>query len=239
MKWNQWMAGLVVAFGATVCLAETPNLSADSPQAMSLMQRGRMLGGLNWWNRYGEAVNATALAQAEALPADKGPAAMPFYGDGYIFGPGSCDCPAPCIGNLWAGYFQNPWRCDPESHRLFNHCGHCGGCGPFGKGCCSRCGKSCSAGVSCGCTTPAAVSCTTAAPSCGCKPVCGKCRSCHIGHWKGFSAHWHKPCKSCASPVSCGCTTPVISMPSEKQADQKYPSPLPAEPVLYSLPRLN
>jgi hypothetical protein len=26
---------------------------------------------------------------------------------------------------------------------------------------------------------------------------------------------------------------------SEKQADEKYPSPLPAEPVLYSLPRLN
>ena len=51
--------------------------------------------------------------------------------------------------------------------------------GIFGHGGCN----SCSTPAICGCTTP--VTCTTAAPDCGCKPVCGKCRSCHLGnHWR-------------------------------------------------------
>ena len=115
MKWTCALAGLVVALGATVCLAETPDMSSNRPQAMTLFGRGALFTGQNWWNRYGEAVNATALSQAEASPSDKfgAPAAMGAYGDGYIFGPGSCDCAPPCIADLWTGYFQDPMRCHP------------------------------------------------------------------------------------------------------------------------------
>src|SRR5207249_153520 len=108
----------------------------------------------------------------------------------------------PCIWHLWTGYYQNPKRCNPHGRRNCNDgygaggaCGNgCGNCGSgrgmlaniFGHGCCN----SCSTGTSCGCTTP--VTCTTAAPDCGCKPVCGKCRTCHMGnHWRGFMAHWN------------------------------------------------
>jgi hypothetical protein len=232
------MAGLVVALGATACLAETPDFSSERPQAMSLFNRGPLFSGPNWWNRYGEAVNAPAMAQAEASPSDKmGPAAaMPVYGDGYVFAPGSCDCPPPCISDLWTGYFQNPLRCHP-GHWLHRH-GGCGNCGHCGR-CAKACGVSCAAPApSCACAAP--VTCTTAAPSCGCKPVCGKCRNCHLGKWRGFAAHWTKSCDSCAAPLGCGCTTPVAPYSgSEKQAADRIPMPLPEEAVLYSLPRLN
>jgi hypothetical protein len=247
MRWTSLAATLMVALGAVECLAETPDFSQDRPQALSLM-RGRLLGGSNWWSRYGEPVNATALEQAS--PSDQaqmGP--MPMYGDGYVYGPGACDCPPPCIGHLWAGYFQNPKRCHTH-HLLGRHCG-CGGAGDcnacgnacgcghscflsriFGKDGCDSCSKS----VSCGCATP--VTCTTAASDCGCKPVCGKCRSCHFG--SKFLAHWNCGCNSCSSPIGCGCTTPVAPMPSaEKQALQGPPTPLPEEATLFSLPRLN
>jgi hypothetical protein len=245
------MAGLIVALGAAACQAEMPDFSGNQPQAATLMQRARLLGGgQSWWSRYGEPVNAAALAQADTSPSDKGigPGQMPVYGDGYIFGPGSCDCPPPCIGGLWAGYFQNPKICR-LGHLCHRHCGcgnggacgnGCGnGCGLFGRGCGNACGTSCTtAAPSCGCTTP--VTCTTAAPSCGCKPVCGKCRSCHLGMWRGCAAHWSKSCNSCSAPLSCGCTTPAAIYPgSEKQAGDRVPVPLAEEPVLYSLPRLN
>src|SRR5262245_1214652 len=117
MRWTL-LAALFAACCATNCLAETPDVAGSRPQAMQLFQ-GRLFSGQGWWNRYGEPVNATALA---AQPAEKlapvGP--MPAYGDGYVFGPGSCDCPPPCISHLWNGYYQNPKRCHPHVHR---HCG--------------------------------------------------------------------------------------------------------------------
>jgi hypothetical protein len=259
MRWNQLAAALMVACATTACLAETPEFSNNRPLAMPLLQGGRLFSGQGWWARYGEPVNATALAQAEASPSDQtapaGP--MPMYGDGNIFGPGSCDCPPPCIGHLWAGYFQNPKRC--HAHHLLNrNCGACGdGCGTCGKTCCGPIARilghggcnSCSTSDSCGCTTP--VTCTTPAADCGCKPACCKSRPCHLGNcWRGFMAHWSCGCNSCSSPVSCGCATPTttptdVPAPTPaapyggQQASQRPPVPLPDEPVLYPLPRLN
>lgn len=261
MRWTQ-LAVLFAACCATQCLAEMPDMSGSRPQAMQLFQ-GRMFGGQNWWSRYGEPVNATALAQAETLPADKNMSGAPMsaYGDGYIYGPGSCDCPPPCISHLWNGYFQNPKRC--HTHGLFGrqggygdcdngsgNCGNGGGCGPcrgmlanvFGHGCNSGCCNSCGGNDSCSCAAP--VTCTTAAPDCGCKPVCGKCHACHVGHkWRCFTAHWNGGCNSCScsTPVGCGCATatPDITIPSEKQAFKGPPKPLPEEALLHPLPRLN
>src|SRR5947199_7615306 len=191
MRWTH-LAAVFVACSAIECLAEMPDLSNSRPQAMQLFQ-GRLFNGQSWWSRYGEPVNAAQLAQAETLPADNNAAAgpMPAYGDGYIYGPGACDCPPPCIWHLWAGYVQIPKRCYPYGHHARRNCndgygasGACGACGACGDGC-GNCGSghgmlagifghgcnSCSASTSCGCTTP--VTCTTAAPDCGCKPVCG------------------------------------------------------------------
>jgi hypothetical protein len=258
MRWTH-LAAVFVACSAVECLAETPDWSGDRPQAMQLFQ-GRLLGGQGWWNRYGEPVNAAQLSQADAPPADNAAPAGPIspYGDGYIYGPGICDYRVPCIWNLWNGYVQIPKRCYPYGHHGRRNCNDgCGGaCGAGGNsygGCCGS-GRgmlagifghggcnSCSSGVSCGCTTP--VTCTTAAPDCGCKPTCGKCRSCHLGnHWRCFMAHWNCGCNSCSAPVSCGCgcTTPVpADMSSEKQASQGPPTPLPEEALLHALPRLN
>jgi hypothetical protein len=64
MRWTQLAAALIVACGATACLAETPQNSTNRPQAMPLMQSGRLFGGANWWSRFGEPVNSVALAQA-------------------------------------------------------------------------------------------------------------------------------------------------------------------------------
>jgi len=223
---------------------------------MSLMQRTRLFNGPNWWSRYGEPVNAEALAQADNSPSDKGGFVQPppMYGDGYVFAPGSCDCSPPCIWGLWTGYFQNPLRCNP-GHLLHRHCGACGDGGACGNGCglfgghrskgCNNCNTGCAAAV--GCSTP--MTCTTAAPDCGCKPVCcGKCRQCHRGgHWHGFMAHWNSGCNSCSSTLGCGCSTPVgcgCSTPldaglySEKQASQGPPTPLPEDAAVYPLRRL-
>jgi hypothetical protein len=237
MRWNQLLAGLIAALSASACLAETPQISGDQSTSLSLVQQGRLFGGLtgpNWWSRFGEPINATALAQAESSPSDKSGFVppIPMYGDGYVFRPGSCDCPPPCIWQLWAGYYQNPLRCHPGSW-LHRH-GGCNDCGAYAGG---GCGPSCTTSISCGCTTP--VTCTSAASSCGCKPVCGKCRHCHLGMWHGFGAHWSKPCDSCSAPLSCGCTTAVAPPYGfEKQAG-KMPLPLPEEAALFPLPRLN
>ena len=230
----------------TVCRAETPNFGGDQTQAMSIVQRGRLLAGPNWWSRYGEPVNAVALANAGSSPSDKGGLAgpIPMHGDGYVFGPGSCDCPPPCIADLWAGYYQNPKRCHPH-HLGCRGCGHCGAC-------CGRIKADCGCGaVSCAAPAPscavpscgAPVSCGDVVGDCGCKPICGKCRHFHRGH--GFLAHWHRRCDSCAGtlgcagPVGCGCATPVAPFMSEKQASQGPPIPLPEEAALLPLPRLN
>jgi hypothetical protein len=244
MRWTHLAAALIVACGATACLAETPQISSNRPQAMPLIQGGRLFGGPGWWSRYGEPVNSAALAQAS--PSDKvvenGP--MPMHGGDYVYGPDACDCPPPCIDQLWTGYYQNPKRCNPGHHLFNRHCGHGNGCGACGNGCGSfaklfgkDCCSTCDSRKSCGCTTP--VTCTTAAPDCGCKPVCGKCRHFHRG-LRGCMAHWN--CNSCSTPLGCGCTTAVPSpmqAPSEKQAAIGPPKPLPEEAILYSLPRLN
>jgi hypothetical protein len=233
MRWTRLAAILVLVGSAAEGLAEMPDFSANRPQ---IFQGGRLVGGQGWWARFGEPVNATAMAQAEASPSDKLPSGpMPMYGDGYVYGPGTCDCSPPCISHLWAGYYQNPKRCHPHQWGnrgcgAYNACG-CGcNTGLFAKDCCNTCGGT----GSCSCAAP--VTCTTAAPDCSCKPVCGKCRHCHVGH--RFLAHWNCGCSSCATPVGCGCATPAAPF-SEKQASSGPPVPLPEEAVLYTLPRLN
>lgn len=253
MRWIHVTAACCALSIAATCLAETPDWSGNRPQATQLFQGGRLFGGQGWWNRYGEPVNSAALAQADASPNNGGPAPpMPAYGDGYIYSPGACDCPPPCIWHLWAGYFQNPKRC--HQHQLFNHggCGTCDdGCGNccrpirgtlakvFCHGGCDSCSApSCSTSASCGCATP---TCSTPAADCGCKPVCCKCRPCHLANaWRCFAAHWSCGCDSCSSPVSCGCATPApATVGPEKQASQGLPVPLPEEAMLFPLPRLN
>lgn len=263
MRWTQMVAAAIVVSTSAACWAETPEFSNNRPQGMQLFQ-GKLLGGQAWWGRYGEPVSYSAQAQAEASLSDKnGPAApMPMYGDGgYVYGPGTCDCPPACIGHLWAGYIQNFKRC--HTHHLLNrHCGcntcdtgcnTCGHCHPFlsrifGHGCCDT--NSCTSAVSCGCAVPtcAAPAPSCAAPSCsatadcGCKPVCGKCRHCHIGDkWRGFMAHWSCGCgcSSCSAPLSCGCATPTYAAPtSEKQASNGPPVPVPEEAAIFPLSRL-
>jgi hypothetical protein len=235
MRWNSVLAGLAVVLSATVATAETPYLGSESTTATSVLMRSRLMSGQTWWSRFGEPVNSGALASAEASPSDKGlyGAPLPVYGDGYAFGLGSCDCPPPCIWDLWAGYEQHPMRCYPYGHFRNHRCGRCGGCGgACGNGCC----QSCTAKVP---SCPAPVSCTAAVPGCGCKPVCGKCRHFHFGRWHGFAAHWTKSCDSCSKPLGCGCATPVGPPPGwEKQASGSPPKPLLGD-ALYPLPRVN
>jgi hypothetical protein len=250
MRWTHLLAAFLFACSTTAALAEMPDFS-NSRQPQQLLQGGRLFGGQGWWSRYGEPVNSAAMSQPEASPSDKeaplGP--MPAYGDGYVYGPGTCDCPPPCVSHLWAGYFQNPKRCHPH-HMRNRRCNACDdGCNACAKGGCGMLARmfshsSCNSCTTAApdCTTP--VTCTTAAADCGCKPVCGKCRSCHLGgRWRGFGAHWCGASDSCSAPVSCGCTTPTAPMQtfggSEKQVQQGLPVPQPEEPVLYSLPRLN
>lgn len=257
MRWNRSAAALLVVTNAAACLAETPEFSNARPQPMQLLQ-GRLLGGQNWWARFGEPVNSAAMAQAEASPSDKaGPAGpMPMYGNGgYVYSPGACDYSPPCIWNLWGGYFSNPCRCH-NHHWLNKHCG-CNACGACGDSCntgcgighhchlfhkfCGQgcgCGNSCTTSADCGCAAP---TCSTAA-DCGCsKPVCGKCHHCHLcGKWRNHMAHWSCGCDSCSSPLGCGCTTPTAApIPaSEKQATQSWPTPLPEEAAISPLRRL-
>jgi len=199
------VAAAIVVSTSAACWAETPEFSNNRPQGMQLFQ-GKLLGGQAWWGRYGEPVNYTAQAQAEASMSDKNalPSPAPMYGDGgYVFGPGTCDCPPPCIGHLWAGYFQNPKRC----HMLHRHCGcNAGGngcndgcntgghCHPFlsrifSHGCCDT--NSCTSSVSCGCAVPtcSAPTCTAPTPSCA-APSCGA-PSCSA--------------PSCSATADCGC----------------------------------
>jgi hypothetical protein len=237
----------LVALVATACLAETPDLSGGRPAGLFSSSSGRTHGGQNWWTRFGEPVNAAALAdqKAEVVPAG-------MYNGDYIYGPGTCDCPPPCINQLWTGYYQHPKRCNPYVPLCQRLCGgHCGngdcngGCGGgcrlfgHGKGCGCGDGLSCSTKAACGCTAP--VTCTTA-PDCGCaKPLCG-CKHAHLGHkWKNFMAHWSRDCDSCSAPLGCGCATPVapqMQIPSEKQALTR-PLPIPEDAALIALPRIN
>jgi len=233
------------------CLAETPETARPD---VGPLGRGRLFNGQNWWTRFGEPVNAAALSADTGAKGDIAPVAM--YGHDYIYGPGSCDCPPPCINQLWDGYYQHPKRCDPYVPLFGGHCGACGdcgncghghgGCGLFGHG--KGCGKGCGCGDSISCTTKAAcgcsepIGCTASVPDCGCaKPACG-CKHAHLGHkWKGFLAHWNSGCDSCSAPLGCGCAMPIASpvqIPSEKQALSR-PLPIPDDAALIALPRLN
>jgi len=210
-----WICLAVVALAPTLVYAETPDLSANHSTG-PVLARVRQFAGQNWWTRYGEPVNATALAEqpkGEAAPELAGP--LPLHGDGYIYGPGACECEPPCIWHLWAGYWQNPKRCHlGQGHR--HGCGHCGACDACGA--CDVCG-----------TTQAA---------CGCGDACGPFA--HLKHkWKGMISHLHRRCDTCAPAIDCGCATPVIDVPpSEKQA-AKVPVPLPEDAAVIELPRIN
>jgi hypothetical protein len=230
MRWNSLLAGLAVVLSAAAARAEMPSFGNDNTTATSVLMRNRLMGGQAWWSRYGEPVNAAALSSADASPSDKGlyGAPLPIYGDGYAFAPGSCDCAPPCIWDLWADYYQHPMRCYPFGHFWHNRCGHCGGCG---NGCC----QSCSAKVA-SCSAP--VGCTATVPDCGCKPVCGKCRHCHLSRWKGFGAHWTKSCDSCSKPLGCGCATPVGPPPGWDYQAKDNAKPFSGD-ALYPLPRVN
>src|SRR4051812_21627433 len=97
------LAMLFVACSTTACLAEMPDYSGSRPQAMQLFQ-GRLMGGQGWWSRYGEPVNTAALNEANTQPDKNAPLSpMPADGDGYVYSPGACDCPPPCISHLWSG----------------------------------------------------------------------------------------------------------------------------------------
>jgi hypothetical protein len=240
MKWTGLATGLAVTLLAAACLAETPDWSGGG-SATTPTLRGRMFGSQNWWTRFGEPVNATALAEQEPIKAGEA-APMPLHGDGYVYSPGACDYSPPCIDHLWNGYAQWPKRCNPY-HGLFNRCGNgcdngcgCGNMVGCGKGC--GCAPSCTTKAGCGCSEP--VGCTTAVGDCGCKPVCGACHSFHLcDKWRCFTAHWHRSCDSCSAPISCGCSTPVSNMmPSEKQSTMRPPTPLPEEASLIRLPRM-
>jgi hypothetical protein len=245
MKWTALASGLVVAMMASVTLAETPELFSGGAANNPLLQRTRPFAGQNWWTRFGEPVNAAALeagpTKGEAI--DAGP--IPLHGHDYIYGPGACDCPPPCIDQLWTGYSQYPKRCWAHGGLFGGHCGGCGkgcghGCG-CGKGCDKGCGcaPSCTTKADCGCAEP--VTCAKAVPDCGCsKPLCGSCKHFHFGgKWKGFLAHWHKRCDSCSAPIGCGCATPLMDKGMEKQATSGLPIPLPEDAALLSLPQIN
>jgi hypothetical protein len=257
MKWSGLTVGLVVALAATTALAERPELMGSRP-AMSgqLMRTGQLLGGSNWWTRYGEPVNAVALAQ-EPVKGEIVPAAFGMHGPDYVYGPGACDCPPPCIDHLWAGYSQHPKRCHGFHGMKGWLRGHGCCCGKGGHGCgdCLSCTKS-----ACGCHEPvscaAPVTCA-AVPDCGCaKPACG-CKRVHFhlkDKFKGWMAHWNRGCCD-SSPLGCGCTTPVscgCAMPldkggpppppvllPERQAPLSLPTPSADEAAFFDLPRIN
>lgn len=224
------MTALVVALATTACFGETPEWSGPS---QSLLSRGRLFSGQTWWTRFGEPVNSAALAEDSAVKGAEIGGPVPMHGDGYVYGPGSCDCSPPCIGHLWNGYFQNPLRCHPHHCRL-RGCGtNACGCGDNACGC----APSCSTKAACGCAEP--VTCTTSA-DCGCKPVCGSCKPFHLGRFRCFAAHWNS-CDSCSAPIGCGCSTAVpTDMPGEPEAKPSIlerPAPMP-ESALRLLPRV-
>jgi len=155
MKWMHVLA-IFAASWTTACWAEMPQYFGTQPMPLSGMMSSGITSGQNWWARYGEPVNLTALNQPAPAKGDiySAPAPAPMYGPGYYFGPGSCDCPAPCVLGLWAGYYQNPHRCNPHGGCLHGHCGggmFGGGCGMCGRGACGSCGSGCGAAPACGC----------------------------------------------------------------------------------------
>lgn len=218
MKWTSLAICAALAVSASTALADYPTGSGSQPLDRAQLRRPGVFNPLSWWTKYGEPVSAPA-SLVEQAPVDTGPAVAPAtfsqYGYDYVYGPGSCDCPAPCTDHLWGGYAQNPWRCG--HHKLFRRgCGHCcDSCGDGGCGCGPSCGK---IAADCGCGAPmptceaptcAAPPSCAAPPACGCKamPTCDSCcktKKCRLAHW-----HWgrKKSCDTCS--LGCGCATPV------------------------------
>jgi hypothetical protein len=237
MRWTSLATGLIVVLSASAAIAETPEFSSGRSVTAPLMRRGQLLSGQNWWTRYGEPVNAELLSkQPEMVEAGKAEiGAVSLHGHDYIYGLGACDCPPPCIDDLWSGYSQHPLRC-VQLHRpwLRRQC-RGGRLGHLGRGCCE---PSCMTKSACGCAE--SVKSATPVEDLGCsKPVCGNCKHFHFNHgWKHFMAHWSK-CDSCSSPIGCGCAMPLA--PSVKPSFDSVPSPLPQteDAALFTLPRIN
>ena len=70
MRWTQ-LAAVFAACSAIDMPGRNARYFGQQPAAshadMQLFQ-GRLFSGQGWWNRYGEPVNATAMAQAETVP---------------------------------------------------------------------------------------------------------------------------------------------------------------------------
>src|SRR5262245_11812564 len=162
MKWTGLASGVAVAFVATACLAETPDYSSGTAALSPVLARSQQFTRENWWTRFGEPINSTALSEVSTSKSADAGGPVPIHGDGYIYAPGSCDCPPPCI-YLWNDYVQHPKRCDPYVPFFQRHFGNrdCCGDGSCGLGCGQGC-TSCATQAACGCGAP--VGCGCAAP---------------------------------------------------------------------------
>jgi hypothetical protein len=184
MTQNRSIVGLsfVLGFLTLAANAQTPHEGGWS-RTYGPGQAAISEGRRDWWARYGEPVNAGQLA-AQAASASLPPgAAVSLYGPGYVYAPGSCDCPPPCIWDLWTGYFQNPKRCHPGCGWLHGRCGcctaaHCpaDGVASCRSGClgtrmrdvlghCHACQAGCGQPAGCGCTVPAAPAQASGSPA--------------------------------------------------------------------------
>lgn len=124
---GSWMTtGGLFALGllTSVVDAQGPWPGSLPPAAHAWSLPGAWGGGSHWWARYGEPVNAAQWSGQGASPSDQ-PAPTSLEGSAYVYGPGSCDCPPPCIWDLWTGYVQYPKRCHPGCRWLKGSCG-CG-----------------------------------------------------------------------------------------------------------------
>jgi hypothetical protein len=140
MKWSLWAAVTMLTLAANLAPAAEPRLG---------------YGGANWWARYNTPpVNQEQVSTAGPAPVVVDPAPLAAYdshGSDYVYYPGICDNSAPCTDWLWAGYSQNPKRCNPHFMR---------GCQ---RGSCGTC-SSCANCANCGCSAPSC-GCAAAAPA--------------------------------------------------------------------------
>jgi len=227
MKWTTLaICAALVATAASSALADYPTGYTGQQLQAPQMRRSGVFNPLGWWTKYGEPVSAPAHAAGD-LAAEAGthvePATFSHYGYDYVYGPGSCECAAPCVNDLWTGYYQHPRRCG--HHKMFDKlrgCGHC----------CDTCGPACGhVAADCGCGAPvpacdapptcAAPPSCAAPPGCAAPPACGceaiaTCTSCCKPR-KSWFAHWQwgkrggDSCSlgcGCATPVDCGCAAP-------------------------------
>lgn len=178
MSWTWSLGGSICLLGLFTLAANAQSPPSDAPSPLrDAWFSSSWVGSSHWWTRYGEPVNAAQLAaQPAGVSARAGASVISLYGPGYVYRPGSCDCPPPCIGDLWTGYVQNPKRCHPGCGWLHRRCGGCcpegaagcmadcsAGCGSFCLGQrirdvlshCHACEAACGGGPACGCTVAA------------------------------------------------------------------------------------